>query len=636
MRALSFGFRVLLAAAVPAAVTAFILVWYFTQSRLSDLEEELRDRGASIARQLAPAAEFGVFSGNREILQQLVNAATRETDVVGASVVDRAGNVLAASGRSASPAWSGAPPDAVRMIAETESTLAFVAPVGWLQAIADDVFDENLPATSAARAPIGAVLVVLSRESMEQRKNELITSAGALAGLGLLLAALIARMLARQVTGPVRRLAEVVSDLKEGNLEARAAVGAPGVLHLLETGINEMAGALQESRRELERRIFAATRELQDQKDRAESANRAKTQFLAAASHDLRQPLQAAGLFVGSLRLRNKDPEVAALIDRVERALGSLEGVLEALLDISRLDAGVVEPRMERFPVANVLRALQETFAESAAQHAVELRVRPSALWCETDPRLLERILANLVSNALRYCERGRVLVGCRVSGPSIRIEVRDNGPGIARERHEEIFREFVQLETPARVRDKGLGLGLAIVERLARLLGHGVYLKSSRGRGATFGIVVPRATSASAAAELQPAEPRLASLAGKRILVLEDDDEVLAALGLFLSRHGAVPLLARNAAHALALATADAKPDLVISDYRLGPGEEGIAAVRMLRARIAAGLPSIILTGDTAPAVLREVSQAGLAMISKPVRTEELLRAVAAALRVD
>lgn len=634
MRSLDLRLRVLLAAIVPAAAMAVALAWYFTQTRLSDLDEGLRERGVAIARQLAPAAEFGVFSGNREILQQLVDAAGREADVIGTSVVDIAGMTLAASGRSPFERWTGPLPGAARMVSETGSTLVFIAPVRQLRAFSEDVFSDNLEGSPPPRSPIGAVLVVLSRESMEARKNELILSAAAITVLGLILAALLARMLARGVTGPVLRLAEVVSDIKQGNLNARAGVGAPGVLKLLETGINEMADALLDARRDQERRIAEATRELQDQKERAEQANRAKTHFLAAASHDLRQPLQAAGLFVGTLRLRNRDPEIGALIDRVERALGNLEGVLEALLDISRLDAGVVEPRITRISLAAVFRSLQETFAEPAAHYGVKLRIRPTALWCESDPLLLERILANLVSNALRYCDKGRVLVGCRFSGGEIRIEVRDSGPGISPERHQDIFREFIQLEHRARLRDKGLGLGLAIVERLARLLGHTVNVRSFPGKGSTFAIAVPRVNPAPAALQFSPAEMPSPELSGKRILIIDDDADVLAALGQFLSRHGAAPMLAHGPDEAQALLSTQAPPDLIISDYRLGTGFDGISVIQALRKSLAIDVPGVILTGDTAPSVLRAVSDAGLPLMNKPVRTETLLQILTAVLR--
>ena len=633
MKSLSFGLRVLLAVTVPAAAIAFVLAWYFTQSRLSGLDEELHERGLAIARQLAPAAEFGVFSRNLDILRQLVEAARRESDVVGVSIVDTDGATLIANGLVPIQRWEGPLPQEARLVSETRSTLISVAPIGQLQAISGDVFSDNLAAPAAPR-PTGAVLVVVTRESVERRKDELIVNAAALTALGLILAALIARMLARGVTSPILRLADVVLDIRYGDLNARAAVGAPGVLKSLETGINEMADALLAARRDLEGRIAAATRELQDQKERAEQANRAKTQFLAAASHDLRQPLQAAGLFVGTMRLRNKDPELGALIDRVERALGNLESVLEALLDISRLDAGVVEPRIARVSLAAVFRSLQETFLEPALRHGVPLRIRPTTLWCESDPLLLERILANLLANALRYCDKGRVLVGCRVAEGAIRIEVRDSGPGIPPERHQEIFREFVQLEHPVRPGDKGLGLGLAIVERLARLMEHPVHLRSCPGKGSTFGITVPRVDPVPAAAGSPAVEVASAELYGKRILILDDDDDVLAALGQYLSRHGAILMLAHSPDEVQALMAGQAPPDLIVSDYRLGPAHDGISVINRFRETIAPDVPGVILTGDTAPSVLRAVSDAGFPLISKPVRTEILLQILATALR--
>ncbi len=625
MRSLSFGMRVLLAATVPAIAIAVVLVWYFTQSRLSDAEQELRERGVAIARQLAPAAEFGVFSANRDILQQLVEAAARETGVVGVSVVDFSGATLAASGKSPSRFWVGSPPRAARLADETDKALVFVAPVLQLHAFFEDVFSDNLEAPPP-RSAIGTVLLELSRESLEARKDELLLNAVLITIFGLAVAAIVARLLARGVTSPVMKLADVVSQIKQGRLEARSGVEATGVLRLLETGINDMAESLLEARRDLERRIAAATGELQRQKERAEEANRAKTQFLAAASHDLRQPLQAAGLFVGTLRLRNRDPDLGALIDRVERALGSLEAVLEALLDISRLDAGVVEPRPARIPLAGVFRSLQETFGDPAVQYGAELRFRPTALWCESDPRLLERVLANLVSNALRYCEKGRVLVGCRVRGDTIRVEVRDSGPGVPPERQQEIFREFVQLQTRAPLHDKGLGLGLAIVERLARLLRHPLHVRSHPGRGSTFGITVPRVEPLPAVAESAPA-PSAAGLANRRILIVDDDEDVLASLAQFLSRSGAIPMRALSLAEARALIASGAPPDLVISDYRLAAGGDGISAIHALQDLLGPRVPCVILTGDTAPKVLRAVSDAGLPLMSKPVRTDHLLQ---------
>jgi signal transduction histidine kinase len=365
--------------------------------------------------------------------------------------------------------------------------------------------------------------------------------------------------------------------------------------------------------------------QLARQKEIAEAADRTKTQFLAAASHDLRQPLQALGLFVATLKLRVKEPEAQTVISRIERSMGALEGVLEALLDVSRLDAGVVSPRIERFPVARVLDTVREQFADVAERHRLRFEVRPTRAWCESDPHMLGRVVANLVSNALRYTRRGGVVVGVRRAGERVRIEVWDTGPGIPPDKREEIFREFVQLENPERSRDKGLGLGLAIVRRLAVLLDHPVSLRSVPGRGSVFRVSVPRAPS-QAEAPAPAATGMHGALAGQFILVIDDDREVREAMESLLELQGAHPIVAGGEAAAReALADLGRAPDLIVSDYRLTEGAVGIEVVRRLRLAFEAEIPAAILTGDIAPAVLKAVADAGLPILSKPVRPDQL-----------
>jgi signal transduction histidine kinase/ActR/RegA family two-component response regulator len=371
---------------------------------------------------------------------------------------------------------------------------------------------------------------------------------------------------------------------------------------------------------------LALIEQLARQKEIAESANRTKTQFLAAASHDLRQPLQALGLFVATLKSRTKEPETQAVAARIERSMGALEGVLEALLDVSRLDAGVVSPRVERFPVARVLDAAREQFADVAARHRLRFDVAPTRTWCESDPHMLGRIVANLVSNALRYTHRGGVVVGVRRAGPRLRIEVWDTGPGIPADQREQIFHEFVQLENPERSRDKGLGLGLAIVRRLSGLLDHPVALRSVPGRGSTFAVSVPR-TPAQAETPLRPeAAGACGALAGRFVLVVDDDAEVREAIERLLELQGAHPVVvAGESAAREALADLGRAPDLIISDYRLSDGAVGIEVLRRLRGTFGAEIPAAILTGDIAPAVLKAVADAGLPILSKPVSAEQL-----------
>jgi len=373
--------------------------------------------------------------------------------------------------------------------------------------------------------------------------------------------------------------------------------------------------------------------QLARQKEIAEHASRTKTQFLAAASHDLRQPLQALGLFVMSVKLRARDPEMQAAVARIERSMGALEGVLEALLDVSKLDAGVVSPRIESFPLSRVLAAVRDQFAATAERHRLRFAVKDTRAWCRSDPHMLDRILANLVSNALRYTKRGGVVVGCRRAGDRLRIEVWDTGPGIPQDKQEEIFREFVQLDNPERSRDKGLGLGLAIVERLGRLLDHPVGLRSRLGRGSVFWVTVPLSPAAKPAAPAPPEMFANGSLAGRFILVIDDDPEVLQALEEVLELHGAHPIAAPSEAAAReVLADLGRAPDLVLSDYRLAAGAVGIEVVRALQ-RDFGGVPGAILTGDIATSVLKAVADAGLPLLSKPIRPDQLIKSLEAAL---
>jgi signal transduction histidine kinase/CheY-like chemotaxis protein len=404
-----------------------------------------------------------------------------------------------------------------------------------------------------------------------------------------------------------------------------------GVVLLFGRNLNRMLVESIHRRFEIE----ALAGALREQKEIAELANRTKTQFLAAASHDLRQPLQALGLFVASLRLRSRDAETSAVIGRIERAMGALEGVLEALLDISKLDAGVVTPRFERFPASRVLDAVREQFTAAAEAHQLRLTVMPTAMWCASDPNMLERVLSNLVSNAIRYTPAGGVLVGCRRTGADgLRFEVWDTGLGIPEDQQREIFREFIQLHNPERSRDKGLGLGLAIVERLCLLLGHRVTLRSTRGKGSVFCVEVPRVPAEQSAAPMHDEQGATGALAGRHVLVIDDDREVLEALSELLTANGASVFAAPSATAARDVVRALGRsPDVMVSDYRLAAGEDGIRGLQALRWEFGEHIPAAILTGDIAPSVLQAVADAGLPLLHKPIRPAQLVASLDALL---
>lgn len=639
MKRLDIRTRVLLAAIIPATLIAVLLAWYFTRNRIADLETSIFSRGNALIRQLAVASEYGVFSGNRERLRQLADSTMREADLSGVAIHDAAGEVLAARGRLAGIAANQRPlPGSAGLVSADRERLVFSSPVGQHSASRDDPFDNEVAATSdsvALAPPLGSVVIEISRADVEARKRDLVLGAAAITMMGLLLAGLLARWLAQGVTHPVLELADTVAEIERGNLSARADVRAGGVLKVLESGINEMAVSLSEARDNLEARIAVATAELHRQKDRAELANRTKTQFLAAASHDLRQPLQALGMFSHALRRRVTDPATIELVEGVGRGVDSLESVIEALLDISKLDAGAVTPRLEDLPLGPLLANIRDTFRPTAEANGLDLVVVPTTAWVRSDPLLLVRILSNLVSNALRYTARGGVVVGCRRHGAFLGIEVWDSGRGIEPEKQQEIFREFIQIGRPERAHDKGLGLGLAIVDRLCHLLEHPLRMRSVLGKGTVFEVLVPRVAAVAALPELAASDDDPAPLAGRRLLLVDDERDVLLALAGYLELRGAELILASSSREAeAALRGEGGLPDLVVTDYRLGNDDDGVTLLNLLRARYGPSLPGIILTGESSPDTLRILAGSGYPMLSKPVHPQDLESLIAQVLR--
>lgn len=628
MRRWGISSRVLFAALVPAAIIAVALAWFFTYARIGDLDRELQERGASIARQIAPACEYGLFSGNREFLAQLAESATREADVTGVAIVNEVRELLARSGvlHERVP-WDFPVPQGAALVFDVPGGLVFIAPVIRFQARVDELFGPGATRhTGPGSAVLGAVMVQLSSASAEQRKRELILNAALITLAGLVLAGWLARQLSRGVTEPVLNLAQTVAEIERGNLGARAHIEAGGVLRVLAGGINDMAGSLEDSRLHLEKRIADATAQLQAQKEVAEQANRTKTQFLAAASHDLRQPIQAVGLFVSALRLRTRDEDTQKYVSRIERALSGLETVLDGLLDISRLDAGVVRPRIEDFPVANLFASLRDTFAGAAAEAKLRLDLVDTRAWCRSDPALLERILSNLVANALRYTQHGGVCVGVRRRGRVLHMEVWDTGVGIPPDKQEQVFQEFVQLGNPQRQRDKGLGLGLAIVQRLGRLLEHPISLRSVPGRGTVFSVAVPRAERRELPLARDAIIPGGYFFDGLRVLFIDDDADVLEAVRAFLAQLGAHVVTAQSHVQAREAVAADGRaPDVLLSDYRLAGALDGVDVIEALRAEFGAGIPAAIITGESAQTALQRVADAGLPLLHKPVRADTL-----------
>lgn len=365
----------------------------------------------------------------------------------------------------------------------------------------------------------------------------------------------------------------------------------------------------------------------QQARARAEEANLAKSKFLAAASHDLRQPLHAMNLLIGALRDDRDPAHAAVVVAHLGAAAESLEGLLNELLDISRLEAGLFKPQIGVLAVQELFAALEQELRPVAEEKGIELCFVATRLHIESDPNMLGRILRNIITNAIRYTAQGAVLVGCRRKGSHVALSVCDTGPGIAPEHHQSIFREFYQLENPERDRRKGLGLGLAIVDGLCRILDHRLVLKSALGRGSTFQVLVPIASAAEpCSAEVQP--QTAGDLHGTAVLAIDDEPAICQAMVELLECWGCRVLTAESAQEATArLAATGFSPDVVIADYRLREGRSGTEAVAEVRRALGRELPAAIVTGDTAPERLREASASGFVLLHKPVKPA-LLRA--------
>lgn len=344
-------------------------------------------------------------------------------------------------------------------------------------------------------------------------------------------------------------------------------------------------------------------------KQEAVQANIAKSKFLAAASHDLRQPLHALGLFAGALKDEQDAAKTKRLADNIESSLTALNLLLNSLLDISKLDAGVIEVHVGDFRLQDVFDRLAVEFEPLASHKRLRLKMRETRAIVRTDRILLERIVRNLLSNAIRYTESGTVLLACRRRRGEWRIEVRDSGIGIPADQHQKVFAEFYQVGNPERSQLKGLGLGLAIVARMSNLIGCPIDLRSAPGRGSRFSVTVQAGKAAAVPAAIQV----FSSCAGLRVLVIDDEATILAGVAALLETWRCEVLTAESLADAVGkLTERQWEPDVVLCDYRLRGGESGIDALDWMRKHFGADKPCVLITGDIEAERLIKVQERG------------------------
>jgi len=372
-------------------------------------------------------------------------------------------------------------------------------------------------------------------------------------------------------------------------------------------------------------------RRLEQKSKAVEKASKDKTRFLAAASHDLRQPHQAVGLFVESLACIEKDPDKRVILDKTRAAYRSMSALLDQLLDISKLDTGVVQPNMATIQLQTLLQSVYLEHAPVAEQKGLSLRLRPTQAIVTTDSAMLKRMLGNLLSNAISYTSTGGVLFGVRRHGSLWRVHVWDTGVGIAADQIDSIFDEFTQLHNPERDRKKGLGLGLAIVKRMEKLIHAPVAVHSRPGSGSLFTIDLEPGLASAVKADAVPYQQDIL-LSDKTLIVIDDDTIVCESLQTLLTTWGCTRVFCFSSGDEAVAAMRQEKtmPDAIISDFRLRDNHTGIQAIQALHALYHTDIPALLITGDTDPERIKEAANSGFSLLHKPVDPDDLKRFLA------
>ena len=649
---LSLRWRMVLAAVLPATLVAVMLTGLFVFQGLRDLETGLQARGSAVARQLATSSEFPLFSGNRESINALADATVRaDKDIAGVAVIDAVGTVVARVGLTNPTLWqdSGVS-EYIRVLPET---IVFVNPVLRSRVAVDDIYAGAEISQTSVPSILGHVVIEMSPRVIAAQRNGLI-SAGLLAVFfGALLGTALARVLARGVSRSLIKIAEVVEQVGQGDAGARVNLAESAPLQRLASGINDMAVRVGETQEQLRQKVSHATAELLEQKETAERATAAKSQFLAAASHDLRQPLHALGLFVSALLRTEVARKEAALVTHIESSVVALQNLFDAILDISRLDSGQVSPRLNSISVNEIFERMRHTLAPAVAERQLQFRIRSSPLQIRGDRQMVARIVSNMITNAIRYSEHGGNLVGCRRRAGKAVIEVWDTGQGIAAADLPEIFHEYVQLNNPERDRAKGQGLGLAICQRLATLMGGRVDVRSRLERGSVFrlelpladarvdhaggrdaglssGVVVTRNVAKDVATDVTDAMRDALRLDG-RVLVVEDDPLIRVAMEQLMrgwGLHVRTVMRAEELGRLLVSGELECM-DVAICDIRLPGSMNGIEVGQMLQ-RACPTIRVMLVSADVTEQTRRTAQQSGFPLLKKPVAPSRLRAAIA------
>jgi signal transduction histidine kinase len=610
---------------VPCAAVALALTGWFTHNRLQTLEAAFDAEGQAVARQVAAMSDLSLYAGDLPALQNVANAALRGGQVARVEISNSAGVYVTAGPKTTSLAQ-------LRM---------FTSPVTLREASRASAF-APAGSTAAGETPIG--LVQTFRDTTAYARER---SRSLFAGVGIALVALLAawasvRHMARNVARPLRRVSRTVAALEAGHFDVRCGVVEGGTrgtheLAVLAHDIDRLAERLQSNREISEERVREATAVALQRMAEAEQAALSRARFLAAASHDLRQPLHAMGLFIDGL-LPGASPTQRPAVLRLQESTEFMGVLLDDLLEISRLDAQVLTPAITNVSLAALFDQLDAQHAATAADARVRLRWSDRGLAVRTDAAMLQRIVGNLVANALRHApEGGSVLVAARRGTGSagsagntegdpaqLRIEVRDNGVGIAPIHQGRIFEEFYQVANTERDRRRGFGLGLAICARIAALLGTRITVRSALQAGSTFAFTLPAAR----AADVAPPAPQtlaVAPLAGLRCLVVDDDPAILDGSRTLLEQWGCQAECVTTGAEAIArMGTGDVAFDAVLCDLQLAGEGDGVDVIDAAK-RLQPDALAVLVSGATGPEVLQRLRHGGVMLLTKPVAPAKL-----------
>lgn len=617
-RTLSFSTRLALLAILPAILTTVPVAWVVTSNYQRDVRQLSASTAQTLADNLAGAAAGAMERGDREELERIAAQVVAGPALAHVQFLSSEGEIIADAGVAAAAGAGERTEDEVHAL-------------------------RSLPAFPGTDAP-GMVQVWLSLEQAHAAGREQWHTTAVLLAACVLMAGLVGWRMARRLGMPIAELTWAVERIGRGEHGITVPVTRSGEVGRLQQGFNATSQVLNEAWSDMEARVADATAELAHKNARLEAVGLARGRFLAAASHDLRQPLYALTLFSSSLKAGMSDPVQLECANHVQECVASLDALFAELLDISRLDSGTMQPAPSVFALDGLFNEASNTFRAIAEKRELRLVLRKTEAMVKTDRTMLARILNNLLSNALRYTRQGGVLVGARRDGPGwVRVEVWDTGLGIEPKLQQRVFEEFFQVDPGHRSgghREYGLGLGLSTVERLARLTGCDVRLRSRAGRGSVFSVLVPLADAGAQDVAALPAAsgPEEIDLAGVRVLVVDDEPAILKGMHLLLEAWGCRMHSAQDIEQALQVVTEWGVPDIVLTDLKLAHGKTGqdvIAALEAWQARQPDGrsFARLVITGETKPEHLQALLDAGLRVLYKPLPPEQLRKAMAEAL---